>query len=105
MRSNKSGVLVVSAEATTNHAVRSSTVVTGRIIRKLFQVAMEKKSKRLKSRKRRSHFFFSTTETLAESVPEPAAIDNMVEEVVELARQIRLELDSDNIQEQMNSHN
>ncbi|GFV65343.1 hypothetical protein TNCV_4573431 [Trichonephila clavipes] len=39
------------------------------------------------------------------SVPEPGEIGNMTEEVVDLARQINLEVDSDDIQELLDFHN
>ncbi|GFU99679.1 hypothetical protein TNCV_3597501, partial [Trichonephila clavipes] len=35
----------------------------------------------------------------AESVPEPDEIGNLIEEVADLARQINLEVDSDEVQE------
>ncbi|XP_023220465.1 tigger transposable element-derived protein 1-like [Centruroides sculpturatus] len=41
----------------------------------------------------------------AESVPEPDEIGNVIEEVVDLARQINLEVDSDDLQELLDSHN
>ncbi|GFW12314.1 hypothetical protein TNCV_2489581 [Trichonephila clavipes] len=40
-----------------------------------------------------------------ESVPDTDAIDNLIEEVVNLARQINLEVDSDDIQELLDTHN
>ncbi|GFX93768.1 hypothetical protein TNCV_1589441 [Trichonephila clavipes] len=40
-----------------------------------------------------------------ESVPEPDEISNVIEEVVDLARQINLEVDSDDVQELLDSHN
>ncbi|GFX99128.1 hypothetical protein TNCV_2493091 [Trichonephila clavipes] len=40
-----------------------------------------------------------------ESVPEPDEISNIIEEVVELGRQINLDMDSDNVQEQLDFHN
>ncbi|XP_023232690.1 tigger transposable element-derived protein 1-like [Centruroides sculpturatus] len=41
----------------------------------------------------------------AESVPEPDEIGNVIEEVVDLARQINLEVDSDDVRELLDSHN
>ncbi|GFW27106.1 hypothetical protein TNCV_93321 [Trichonephila clavipes] len=41
----------------------------------------------------------------AESVPEPDEIGNLIEEVVHLAKQINLEVDSEEIQELLDSHN
>ncbi|GFX90017.1 tigger transposable element-derived protein 1 [Trichonephila clavipes] len=40
-----------------------------------------------------------------ESVPEPNEIGNIIEEVVDLARQINSEVDSDNLQKLLDSHN
>ncbi|GFW70838.1 integrase catalytic domain-containing protein [Trichonephila clavipes] len=50
---------------------------------------------------------FSITESLAELVPETDEIGNVIEEVVtrDLARQINLEVDSDNVQELLDSRN
>ncbi|GFX19268.1 hypothetical protein TNCV_3014121 [Trichonephila clavipes] len=45
------------------------------------------------------------TETQVELVPELEEIGNAIEEVVDLTRQINLEMDSDDIQELLNSHN
>ncbi|GFX44250.1 hypothetical protein TNCV_4376381 [Trichonephila clavipes] len=41
----------------------------------------------------------------AESVPELEEIRNLIEEVVDFARQINLEVDSDDVQELLDSHN
>ncbi|GFV58383.1 hypothetical protein TNCV_2556271 [Trichonephila clavipes] len=49
--------------------------------------------------------FISIIETQAESMPEPDEIDNEIEEVVNLARQTNLEMDNDDIQELLASHN
>ncbi|GFX42581.1 hypothetical protein TNCV_261161 [Trichonephila clavipes] len=53
---------------------------------------------RIKSRR---FVFFSTfvIESKAESVPDPNEIGNLIEEVVDLTRQIHLEVGSDDIQE------
>ncbi|GFX91604.1 hypothetical protein TNCV_3681901 [Trichonephila clavipes] len=40
-----------------------------------------------------------------DSVPEPGAIGNVIEEVVDLAKQINLEIDNDDVQELLDSHN
>ncbi|GFX93585.1 hypothetical protein TNCV_1587621 [Trichonephila clavipes] len=48
---------------------------------------------------------FFITEIQAESLPKPDEIGNLIEEVVDLAMQINLEVDSDDIQEQLDSHN
>ncbi|GFW94328.1 hypothetical protein TNCV_1432631 [Trichonephila clavipes] len=47
----------------------------------------------------------STTETRAESVPEPDETGKVIEEVVNLSRQINLEADSDDAQELLDFHN
>ncbi|GFV22076.1 hypothetical protein TNCV_4527611 [Trichonephila clavipes] len=39
------------------------------------------------------------------SVPEPDEIGNMIEDVVDLARQINLEVDSDDVQKVLDTHN
>ncbi|GFW63200.1 hypothetical protein TNCV_581401 [Trichonephila clavipes] len=44
-------------------------------------------------------------ETQAESVTEPDEVGTVTEEVVDFARQIRLEVDSDDVQELLDSHN
>ncbi|GFX08912.1 hypothetical protein TNCV_2966231 [Trichonephila clavipes] len=49
-------------------------------------------------------FIYFVTESQAESVPEPDGIGNLIEEVADLARQINLEVDSDEAQELMDSH-
>ncbi|CAH4013772.1 unnamed protein product [Pieris brassicae] len=49
--------------------------------------------------------FFFSTETQAESVPGPDEICNVIKDVVELGRQINLEVDSDDVQELLDSHN
>ncbi|GFV50380.1 tigger transposable element-derived protein 1 [Trichonephila clavipes] len=54
---------------------------------------------------RRFVFFSSITETQTKSVPEPDEISNVTEEVVDLARQTNLEVDSDDVQELLDSHN
>ncbi|GFY24380.1 hypothetical protein TNCV_1014281 [Trichonephila clavipes] len=41
----------------------------------------------------------------AESLPEPDEISNLIEEVVNLTRQINTEVDSDGIQEPLDFHN
>ncbi|GFX68528.1 hypothetical protein TNCV_2432351 [Trichonephila clavipes] len=48
--------------------------------------------------------FFFIAETQAESVPEPDEISNLTEEVVDIARQINLEVDIDDVQELLDSH-
>ncbi|GBP58675.1 Tigger transposable element-derived protein 1 [Eumeta japonica] len=45
------------------------------------------------------------TATRAESVPGPDEICNVIKDVVELGRQINLEVDSDDVQELLDSHN
>ncbi|GFX10029.1 uncharacterized protein TNCV_4101681 [Trichonephila clavipes] len=45
------------------------------------------------------------THQLAEPVPEPNEIGNVIEEVVDLARQINLEVDSDGVQELLDFYN
>ncbi|GFW37395.1 hypothetical protein TNCV_860021 [Trichonephila clavipes] len=47
---------------------------------------------------------FERTET-EETVPEPDEIGNLIKEVVKLAKQINLEMVSDDVQELMDSHN
>ncbi|GFY33542.1 hypothetical protein TNCV_4538761 [Trichonephila clavipes] len=42
---------------------------------------------------------------ILESVPEPDEIGNLIEEVFDLDRQINSELDSDDVQELLDSHN
>lgn len=49
--------------------------------------------------------FFFSTETQAEAVPGPDEISNVIKDVVELGRQINLEVDSDDVQELLDSHN
>ncbi|GFT22298.1 hypothetical protein TNCV_3272991 [Trichonephila clavipes] len=50
-------------------------------------------------------FFFSfVTEIWAESVPEPDKIGNLIEEIGNLAREINLKVDSDDIEELLDSH-
>ncbi|GFW70842.1 hypothetical protein TNCV_3365921 [Trichonephila clavipes] len=48
--------------------------------------------------------FFSNTETREASVPEPDEIGNLIEEVDDFVRQINLEVNSDGIQELLDSH-
>ncbi|GFW58837.1 hypothetical protein TNCV_4046761 [Trichonephila clavipes] len=50
-------------------------------------------------------FFFPIAETQEESVPEPNEIGNVIEEVVDLARQMNLEVDCDDIKKLLRSHN
>ncbi|GFW46365.1 hypothetical protein TNCV_4810531 [Trichonephila clavipes] len=54
-------------------------------------------------RKEKTVPFFRYTKIQSESVPEPDEIVNVVEEVY-LARQINLEVDSDEVQELLDSH-
>ncbi|GFT89682.1 hypothetical protein TNCV_3137691 [Trichonephila clavipes] len=49
-------------------------------------------------------FFFSIIKTQDESLVEPDEIGNFIEEVVDLARQINSEVDSDDVQELLDSH-
>ncbi|GBP34031.1 hypothetical protein EVAR_94043_1 [Eumeta japonica] len=49
--------------------------------------------------------FFFSTETQAESVPGPDEIGNVIKDVVKLGRQINLEVDSDDVQELLDSYN
>ncbi|GFU76976.1 hypothetical protein TNCV_4521321 [Trichonephila clavipes] len=52
------------------------------------------------------HQLTATTHTLvAESLPESGEIGNFIEEVVDLARQINSEVDSEDVQELLNSCN
>ncbi|GFX22638.1 hypothetical protein TNCV_2993731 [Trichonephila clavipes] len=50
-------------------------------------------------------FFPFIYETRAESGPEPNEFGNFIEEVVDLARQINLEVDNDDAQKMMDSYN
>ncbi|GFX16069.1 uncharacterized protein TNCV_4703271 [Trichonephila clavipes] len=50
-------------------------------------------------------FLFLITETQAVLVPEPDEIGNVIQEIVDLARQINLEVNSDDVQELLDSHN
>ncbi|GFV99497.1 hypothetical protein TNCV_5078611 [Trichonephila clavipes] len=50
-------------------------------------------------------FFIFFSETQTESVPEPDEIGNLIEEVVYLVRLINLEVDSDDVQELLDSRN
>ncbi|GFW06636.1 hypothetical protein TNCV_2189691 [Trichonephila clavipes] len=50
-------------------------------------------------------FFRGKNETQAESKPEPGEIGKVIEEVVDLSRRINLEVDSDNVQKLLDSHN
>ncbi|GFS47169.1 hypothetical protein TNCV_2053401 [Trichonephila clavipes] len=58
-----------------------------------------------KSRRFYFFVFFPITETQAESVSKPDEIGNMIEEVVNPARHINLEVDSDDAQEMLDSNN
>ncbi|GFU10911.1 hypothetical protein TNCV_960741 [Trichonephila clavipes] len=58
----------------------------------------------LTNRRERSDSHPPITETQAKSVPEPGEIGNLIEEVVDLARQINLEMDSNGVQELLDSH-
>lgn len=49
--------------------------------------------------------FFFTTETQGESVSHPEQIDSIIEEVVNIAQQLNLEVDHDDVQELLDSHN
>ncbi|GFW13077.1 hypothetical protein TNCV_3330091 [Trichonephila clavipes] len=49
--------------------------------------------------------FFFIPETQEKSVPELDEICNVIDEVVNFARQINLEMDNDDSQELLNSHN
>ncbi|PRD26899.1 UNVERIFIED_CONTAM: hypothetical protein NCL1_36840 [Trichonephila clavipes] len=48
---------------------------------------------------------FFIPETQAKSKPGPDEIDNLIEEVIDLAWQINLEVDSDDVQELLDLHN
>ncbi|GFW57715.1 hypothetical protein TNCV_2926341 [Trichonephila clavipes] len=50
-------------------------------------------------------FFYSITETQAESVPVSEEIGCLIEEVVDFAKQINLDVDSDDVQELLDSRN
>ncbi|GFW41918.1 hypothetical protein TNCV_6271 [Trichonephila clavipes] len=49
--------------------------------------------------------YFALRESRTESVPEPDKMGNLIEDVVDLAKQINLEMDCDDIQELLDSHN
>ncbi|GFV87564.1 tigger transposable element-derived protein 1 [Trichonephila clavipes] len=53
----------------------------------------------------RAIYVFSITETLAESEPKLDGIEYLIEGSIDLARQIHLEVDSDDVQELLDSFN
>lgn len=50
-------------------------------------------------------YIFLTTETQGESVSDPEQIDRIIEEVVDIAKQLNLEVDNDGVHELLDSHN
>lgn len=50
-------------------------------------------------------YIFLTTETQGESVSDPEQIDRVIEEVVDIAKQLNLEVDNDGVHELLDSHN
>ncbi|PRD28948.1 UNVERIFIED_CONTAM: Synaptobrevin-like protein YKT6 [Trichonephila clavipes] len=60
---------------------------------------------RMSVKEQDSPYFFYIIETQVKSKPEPDEIGNVIEYVVDLARQINLEADSDEVQELLDSHN
>lgn len=49
--------------------------------------------------------FFFTSETQGETISDPEQIDSIIEEVVDIAKQLNLEVDNDDVQELLDSHN
>ncbi|GFV50838.1 hypothetical protein TNCV_3921311 [Trichonephila clavipes] len=48
---------------------------------------------------------FSINKTQAESVPDPDDIGNVIEEVVEVARELNLQMNRDDVKKQLDLHN
>ncbi|GFX73571.1 hypothetical protein TNCV_2342761 [Trichonephila clavipes] len=48
--------------------------------------------------------FGNDSKMMGESMPEPDEIDNVIEDIVDLVRQINLEVDRDDVQELLDSH-
>ncbi|GFX48593.1 hypothetical protein TNCV_584901 [Trichonephila clavipes] len=72
---------------------------------RFFKITVPNEVGYLKWRLKKLRSYYFITKTQAESVADPDEIGNLIEEVVDLAKQINLEMDRDEDKELLDSHN